>query len=128
MVINWDKISSSMKKWPLLLNRKNILKWRFPLKQHDLNHQVQRQALGLMQKPLVMLLTSHFRIPDSSFLLMHTLGGSNDGASDWVPAIHVEDLDWGFWIPALAQSQPSQTIRGEPTDESSLSFSPSRYV
>lgn len=36
--------------------------------------------------------------PDSSFLLMQTLGGSSEGSSGWVPAIHMGEPDG---VPSL---------------------------
>lgn len=38
--------------------------------------------------------------PDSSFLLVPTLGGSGDSTRSWVSAIHMRDLDCvpGSWL------------------------------
>lgn len=32
--------------------------------------------------------------PDSVYLLRRALGGNSSGSSNWIPANHVEDLDW----------------------------------
>lgn len=38
--------------------------------------------------------------PDCRLQLMHTLGVTGDGSSNWVPATPVRDPDWvlGFWL------------------------------